>query len=67
MMIGKQLKLLRCSKNLTLQNVSDDMHMSISNISMIEHNKRALTLRIAIKFANFYGMKLSRILRVMGE
>lgn len=56
------LKKLREDKGLTMQEVSNATKMATSLISDYETGKRTLGMKVAIRFADFYGVSLDYLI-----
>lgn len=56
------LKKLRESRNLTMKDVSLTINMATSLISDYETGKKALGMKVAIRFADFYNVSLDYLL-----
>lgn len=62
MTTGARVKKLRKERKLTLREAADLMHMSFSNIAMIERGEHNLTADNAVLFADFYGVSVDYLL-----
>jgi len=61
-MIGNTLRLLRRIHGKTIKELSNELGVSSSFISAIEHNKRNPSLSLLEKYADSFGIRLNGLL-----
>ncbi len=59
--VGAKLKKLRLSKNLTIQSVANEIGVSPSLISQIEHSNVSPPISTLSKLAKFFGVKMGSL------
>lgn len=64
-MINNILKLLRKYRNMTLDELSLSLGLSVSHLSLIENDKRSVSLGILYKYARYFGVDVSAMFYIL--